>query len=106
MERSYGATRFPIKSSKLMQKSLDKIFFYSVLLNLKFNYAWRHMRHGNPDKGPTSPSDYDLGYKNDLSNESPYYPGGMRGNEYTKLQNEIKHRDEKKLKREKFTKIA
>lgn len=64
------------------------------------------MRHGNPDKGPTSPQDYDLGYKNDMGNESAYYPGKERGNEYAMHQNEIKERDEKKLRSDKFSKIA
>lgn len=64
------------------------------------------MRPGNPDRGPTSPHDYDLGYKNDLRNESAYSPFGERGNEYVANQNEIKDRDHKKLKADKFSKIA
>lgn len=64
------------------------------------------MKPGNPDRGPTSTSDYDLGYKTDLANESEYYPGGMRGNEYTKNQNIAKVRDAKKLRSDKFSKIA
>jgi hypothetical protein len=63
-------------------------------------------RPGNPDHGPTAHSDYDLGYKTDTSNESEYYPGGMRGNDYMKHQNEAKNRDAKKLRSDKFSKIA
>lgn len=67
---------------------------------------------GNPDKGPQmheGAHHFDKGYVSDNETLVPggQYPGdGYRGNAYSHLQNEIIHRDSKKLKREKFTKIA
>lgn len=61
--------------------------------------------HGNPMKEGEMP--FDMGYQTQLGNESPYFPEDkMRGNDYTKLQNEIKSRDAKKIRSDKFTKIA
>ncbi len=65
---------------------------------------------GNPDKGISMAHGqytYDRGYTEDHGNDSAYMPEAhMRGNNYPHLQNEIKHRDMKKLVRGKFTKIA
>lgn len=61
---------------------------------------------GHADKGPQK-QDYDLGYKNSPKGyEGSYYPGDMRGNDYMKMQREMIGRDNKKLRANKFTKIA
>lgn len=64
----------------------------------------------NPDRGPEMKEgahSFDKGYESDhevISKGS--YPGeNMRGNAYPKLQNEIRSKDEAKLKRSKFSKI-
>lgn len=70
----------------------------------------KHPMRSDPDRGnPMVEGEmaFDKGYEEQLGNESPYFPERkMRGNDYPKLQNEIKHRDMKKLERNKFTKIA
>jgi hypothetical protein len=67
--------------------------------------------HGDPDRGPPmheGAHHWDKGYASDDEHVHPKsYPGDhQRGNPYMKLQNEIVHRDSKKLNREKFSKIA
>lgn len=68
-----------------------------------------HLR-SDPDRGhPMIEGEmpFDKGYEMQLGNSSPYFPERkMRGNDYQKLQNEIKGRDMTKLERSKFTKIA
>lgn len=72
----------------------------------------RSMRAGDPDKGPAmmeGAHHFDKGYVSDEDYFSPrgVYPDDhQRGNRYMEKQNEIAHRDSKKLNREKFTKIA
>lgn len=68
--------------------------------------------HGNPDKGPPmmeGAHHFDKGYSSDEKHFSPDANGTddhYRGNDYMNLQNEAVHRDDKKLKRSKFSKIA
>ena len=67
--------------------------------------------HGNPDKGPQmheGAHHFDKGYTSDEKHFNPYTESddNYRGNPYMKLQNEIVHRDTKKLKANKFSKIA
>jgi hypothetical protein len=66
--------------------------------------------HGDPDKGPPmheGAHHWDKGYVGDNDKFDPYsHNHHERGNSYFKLQNEIVHRDTKKLSREKFSKIA
>lgn len=69
------------------------------------------MKHGNPDKGPQMKEGahhYDKGYKSDAEVMSGgAYPGDeMRGNSYFQLQDEARRKDAKKLKSDKFSKIA
>lgn len=70
------------------------------------------MHKGNPDKGPQMQEGahhFDKGYTSDDEHFNPkgVYPDDhQRGNDYMKTQNEIAHRDSKKLNRGKFTKIA
>jgi hypothetical protein len=70
------------------------------------------MRHGDPDRGPPmleGAHHWDKGYTSDNEYFAPQgvYPDDhQRGNAYMEHQNEICHRDSKKLNREKFTKIA
>lgn len=70
------------------------------------------LKNRNPDRGPAmheGAHHFDKGYESDEAHFSPrgVYPGShQRGNEYMKHQNEIVHRDSKKLNREKFSKIA
>lgn len=70
------------------------------------------LRKKDPDRGPPmheGAHQFDKGYVSDEEYFSPRdaYPGDHeRGNQYMKHQNEIVHRDSKKLKREKFSKIA
>ncbi len=65
----------------------------------------------NPDRGPPmieGAHHFDKGYESDEEYFSPrnVYPDDhQRGNEYMQHQNEIAHRDSKKLNREKFSKI-
>jgi hypothetical protein len=79
----------------------------------------KHKSHGvsqkspmrsDPDRGNPmveGEMSFDKGYETQLGNESPYFPERrMRGNDYPKLQNEIKARDKRKLESGKFTKIA
>lgn len=66
----------------------------------------------DPDRGPPmheGAHHWDKGYDSDNEHFSPRgeYPGDHeRGNPYMKLQNEIVGKDSKKLRREKFSKIA
>jgi len=65
--------------------------------------------HGNPDKGPPmheGAHHFDKGYVSDNEKFDPYHGDHERGNAYFKHQNEIVHRDSKKLARSKFSKIA
>lgn len=70
------------------------------------------MKDKNPDRGPEMKEgahSFDKGYVSDSEHFSPLAGSSdnhYRGNEYMKLQNEVVHRDEKKMKREKFSKIA
>ncbi len=70
------------------------------------------IKQSNPDRGPPmleGAHHWDKGYTSDEEYFSPrgVYPDDhMRGNSYMKMQNEIAHRDSKKLNREKFSKIA
>ena len=76
----------------------------------------RHDAHSikgrDPDRGPPmieGAHHWDKGYQSDEETFSPrgVYPGNhQRGNPYMKLQNEIVHKDSKKLNRGHFTKIA
>lgn len=73
----------------------------------------REPSHGDPDEGPemhTGPHHFDKGYVSDNEHFDPYkhdmHGQKERGNRYMSLQNEIVHRDEKKLSRGKFSKIA
>lgn len=72
----------------------------------------RSIKQKDPDRGPPmleGAHHWDKGYDSDEETFSPrgVYPGdSQRGNAYMKHQNEIAHRDSKKLYREKFTKIA
>lgn len=72
----------------------------------------RSIKAKNPDRGPPmmeGAHHFDKGYDSDEEVFSPrgVFPDDhMRGNPYMKLQNEIAHRDSKKLNREKFSKIA
>lgn len=67
-------------------------------------------RKMNPDKGPPmheGENHFDKGYKSDNEMFDPYTESDTeRGNEYFRLQNEIVHRDTKKMRRDKFSKIA
>ena len=71
--------------------------------------------HGDPDKGPPmleGAHHFDKGYQSDEKEFSPLAGqdspthGHQRGNAYMKHQNEIARKDESKIKRGKFTKIA
>lgn len=70
------------------------------------------LKNSNPDRGPRmieSAHYFDKGYESDNEYFSPRneFPGNEeRGNAYMKHQNEIVGRDSKKLRREKFSKIA
>jgi len=70
------------------------------------------MKDSNPDRGPAmkeGPHHYNKGYVSDSEHFSPdagKSDDHYRGNQYMKLQNEIVHRDDKKVTRGKFTKIA
>ncbi len=70
------------------------------------------MKGKNPDVGPKmmeGAHSFDKGYVSDSSHFSPdegKSEHAYRGNEYMKLQNEIVSRDDKKVRRDKFTKIA
>lgn len=72
----------------------------------------KSIRQRDPDRGPPmheGAHHWDKGYESDEEVFSPrgVYPGDrQRGNAYMKHQNEIAHRDSKKLNREKFSKIA
>jgi len=65
---------------------------------------------GNPDKGPQAhwgAHKFDKGYMSDMELSKGAYPKAMeRGNDYSRLQDEIAARDAKKLKRNEFSKIA
>ena len=69
-------------------------------------------KHSDPDRGPPmheGAHHWDKGYTSDEEHFSPrgVYPDDHhRGNRYMEHQNEIVHRDSKKLNREKFSKIA
>lgn len=66
-------------------------------------------KKANPDKGPPmreGENKFDKGYQSDDELFDPYSECQERGNEYFKLQNEIVHKDTKKMRRDKFTKIA
>lgn len=66
----------------------------------------------DPDRGPPmkeGPHQFDKGYMSDSERFSPDADSSddnYRGNNYFKLQNEIVGRDDKKIKRSKFSKIA
>jgi hypothetical protein len=70
------------------------------------------MKMSDPDKGPPmmeGAHKFDKGYESDEEYFSPrgVYPDDHeRGNKYMMKQNEIVHRDSKKLNNGKFTKIA
>lgn len=70
------------------------------------------MKHSDPDRGPKmieGAHKFDKGYESDEDYFSPrgVYPDDHeRGNKYMMKQNEIVHRDSKKLNSGKFTKIA
>lgn len=71
----------------------------------------KHDGHkGDPDKGPPmheGAHHFDKGYASDNEHFDPYHhvEHPYRGNNYMSLQNEVVHRDSKKLSREKFSKI-
>jgi len=69
-----------------------------------------HYKGSNPDKGPPMKEGehhFDKGYSSDNSHFDPYMESEReRGNRYMQMQNEIVHRDTKKLNRSKFSKIA
>jgi hypothetical protein len=71
--------------------------------------------HGDPDKGPPmleGAHHFDKGYSSDEKHFSPLAGsnsethGHQRGNHYMKMQNEAVMKDEKKIKRQTFSKIA
>lgn len=67
--------------------------------------------HGDPDKGPPmleGAHHFNKGYVSDEKHFSPDSDmhSQERGNKYMKMQNEIVHRDTRKLKANKFSKIA
>jgi hypothetical protein len=70
------------------------------------------LKGSDPDKGPQmieGAHKFDRGYESDEDHFSPrgaYPDDHERGNRYMDLQNEIVHRDSKKLNSGKFTKIA
>jgi hypothetical protein len=68
------------------------------------------MHKGNPDKGPQmheGAHHWDKGYTSDSEMSHGGYPEKQyRGNEYLRLQNEILSKDAKKLRSDKFSKIA
>lgn len=76
------------------------------------NSSGHSVKGSDPDRGPPmheGAHHWDKGYMSDEEHFSPkgVYPDDhMRGNAYMKHQNEIVHRDSKKLNREKFSKIA
>jgi hypothetical protein len=67
---------------------------------------------GNPDKGPQmkeGPHHFDKGYMSDSEHFSPEAGSSddhYRGNRYMDLQNEIVRKDTKKMRGDKFSKIA
>lgn len=67
-------------------------------------------KNAGPDRGPKMSEGmhhFDKGYTSDNEHFDPYSHGSeQRGNRYMKMQNEIVHSDDKKLAREKFSKIA
>lgn len=78
----------------------------------KHHSAGHSLKSSNPDKGPRmmeGAHHFDKGYISDNDYFAPKneYPGDHeRGNHYMQMQNEIVARDSKKLRRDKFTKIA
>lgn len=70
------------------------------------------MKGKNPDVGPKmmeGAHHFDKGYVSDSEHFSPdagKSEHDYRGNEYMKMANEIVHRDDKKMKSDKFSKIA
>ena len=71
--------------------------------------------HGDPDKGPAmieGAHHFDKGYSSDEKYFSPESTGNhgsndhQRGNHYMEMQNDAVRRDTKKLKANKFSKIA
>ena len=69
-----------------------------------------HGMKGNPDKGPQmheGAHHFDKGYTSDHEMSHGGYPEDhYRGNSYLHLQNEILAKDSKKLRSDKFSKIA
>lgn len=67
---------------------------------------------GNPDKGPQMKEgahSFDKGYVADSEYFSPdagKSDSNYRGNRYMEMQNEIVRKDDKKMKSDKFSKIA
>jgi len=70
------------------------------------------MKKGNPDVGPKmieGAHSFDKGYESDSPHFSPLAGSSehdYRGNNYMELQNEFVRKDERKLKANKFSKIA
>lgn len=70
------------------------------------------MKDTNPDRGPKmkeGPHHYDKGYTSDSEHFSPdagKTDDNYRGNKYMNMQNEIVRRDDKKMAKDKFSKIA
>lgn len=94
-------------------KILALLFFYGGIMPKERSRADAHsIKQKDPDRGPPmieGAHHWDKGYDSDEEHFSPrsaYPDNHMRGNPYMNLQNEIVHRDSKKLNREKFSKIA
>ena len=67
------------------------------------------IEHRDPDRGHQMKEGemmFDKGYETSNKNSATYYGDHERGNRYMQLQNEAASRDEKKIKRSKFSKIA
>ena len=94
-------------------KILALLFFYGGFMPKDRSRAGAEsIKRQNPDRGPPmieGAHHFDKGYDSDENYFSPpdaYPDNHMRGNPYMPLQNEIVHRDSKKLNRQKFSKIA
>ena len=78
----------------------------------KSHHKSQSMRQGDPDRGPPmmeGAHHFDKGYVSDEEHFSPrgVYPDDHhKSNRYMQMQNEIAHRDSKKLNGDKFSKIA
>jgi len=83
---------------------------YSDGSHKKHGASQKNPMRSDPDRGhPMIEGEmpFDKGYEEQHGNDSPYFPERkMRGNDYQKLQNTIKGRDEVKIERSKRMKIS